>query len=123
LTLPDDWPAAIDELRAEGWQVDMTCQAAPAQLEGHVPGGAEFYFRAQHDHVSLAIGGEDPVAQGDWEAEVRFPDASWLSAEDGLPLLRHLFDAYRRSRGRDNHWGLDDVPADLRAMYRGHSLD
>jgi hypothetical protein len=95
-----DGESALNELRAEGWQVEMTCQAAPVQLAGRIPDGTEFYFRSRHDDALLAIGGEDPAARGEWEAEIPFTDASWLTAEDGLPIIRRLFAEYMaRPRG------------------------
>ncbi|WP_273937709.1 hypothetical protein [Kutzneria chonburiensis] len=77
-------------LRAAGWQVDMTCGAAPVQLEGVLPCGELFYFRARHDEVLLAVGGEDPADIAPWEREVEQEDASYLPADPGLRLLAEL---------------------------------
>jgi hypothetical protein len=46
-----EWDAALATLRAAGWPVEMTCGAAPGQLEGVLPCGELFYFRSRHDEV------------------------------------------------------------------------
>jgi hypothetical protein len=45
------WQDVIAVLRAEGWTAEMTCFAAPVQIEGRLSSGEPFYFRAR---------GEDP---------------------------------------------------------------
>ena len=56
----DEWEAALVTLRAEGWTVKHTGLAAPLQLEGRLPTGEVFYFRARHDEVSLGWAGMIP---------------------------------------------------------------
>lgn len=54
----------------------------------------EFYFRARHDEARLAIGGRDPIDRADWEGSEDHLGASYLSAEDGLPLIERLVAIY-----------------------------
>jgi hypothetical protein len=93
------WERAAAELRSEGWEVALTCLAAPVQLEGRVPDGSGFYFRARFSTVSLGIGGDDPAWTPDWEREVTLDDdgysASYLDAEQGLPMIRQWFAEYQ----------------------------
>jgi len=89
------WEAALLTLREAGWQAQMTCLAAPVQLEGVLPCGERFYFRARHDEVLLAIGGTAPSGSPSWERSVRYgqagaEEASYLPAQSGLQLLMDL---------------------------------
>ena len=56
----DAWEDALADLRGDGWEVAMTCVAAPVQLEGRTPTGERFYFRSRHEDVSLQIGAMTP---------------------------------------------------------------
>ncbi len=89
------WSAALAELRAEGWQAELTCFAAPVQIEGTLPSGEPFYFRARHDEVSLSLGGDDPVDMPDCEHTETHPEASHLPAGDGLAVIRRLTQLHR----------------------------
>jgi hypothetical protein len=93
-----EWESVFATLRAEGWTVKHIGLAAPLQLEGRLPTGEAFYFRARHDEVSLGVGGDDPCWSPVWEGRELFgsdEDASYLSGEDGLTVLRRLVEAYR----------------------------
>jgi GNAT superfamily N-acetyltransferase len=107
------WDAALTTLREAGWQVEMTCHAAPVQLEGVLPCGERFYFRSRHDEVLLAVGGVDPADAAPWERQVDSAphDASFLPAEPGLRLLLDLAAEHRR--GCPTPWWLRRAtPAD-----------
>ena len=89
------WEAALATLRQAGWRAEMTCPAAPVQLEGVLPCGEHFYFRARHDKVLLAVGGNDPADGAPWERLVSYgqlgtEEASYLPAQPGLRLLLDL---------------------------------
>ena len=78
----------------------MTGIAAPLQLEGQVPSGEDFYFRARWDEVSLGVGG-DPSWSPTWEGREPYgsdTDASYLPGEDGLAILRRLFLSYQSAQ-------------------------
>jgi hypothetical protein len=96
------WELVLAELRAAGWQVEMTCFAAPVQLEGLLPDGEPFYFRARHGDVLFAVGGEDPADIAECEHEEPHRDASYLPAVDGAEALRRLVDEHRREHGVAN---------------------
>jgi hypothetical protein len=64
------------------------------QLEGQLPTGEDFYFRARWDEVSLEVGGDPPVWRGQEQYGSDY-DASYLPGEDGLAVLRSLFLAYQ----------------------------
>jgi hypothetical protein len=95
-----DWDAALATLREAGWQAEMTCLAAPVQLEGVLPCGEQFYFRSRHDEILLAVGGEDPADAAPWEQRVSYgppggEEASYLPAQPGLRLLLDLSAQHR----------------------------
>lgn len=94
-----EWQSALAALRADGWQAELTCIAAPVQIEGRLPGGEPFYFRARWDEVTLSIGGEDPADVADWEGREAYPEASYLSGADGLAILRRLAARYGDKSG------------------------
>jgi hypothetical protein len=85
-----EWLAAVATLQAEGWTAELTCTAAPVQVEGRLPSGDLFYFRARHDEALLAIGGPDPADVAAWEHSERHPGASYLPAQEGLAIIRRL---------------------------------
>jgi hypothetical protein len=58
----------------------------------------KFYFRARHDEARLAIGGHDPSDRADWERSEDHPEASYLSAENGLPIIERLVAIYMAKR-------------------------
>jgi len=60
-THEQEWDTALAELREAGWQAEMTCLAAPVQVEGVLPCGERFYFRSRHNEILPAVGGEDPA--------------------------------------------------------------
>jgi hypothetical protein len=90
-----EWAAALADLREAGWQAEVTCLAAPVQLEGVLPCGERFYFRSRHDEALLAVGGADPADIAPWELRASYGppgghEASYLPAQPGLRLLLHL---------------------------------
>jgi hypothetical protein len=90
-----EWEAALAALREAGWQAQMTCLAAPVQVEGTLPCGEHFYFRSRHDEILLAVGGEDPSDAAPWERRASYgppgqEQASYLTAQPGLRLLLSL---------------------------------
>lgn len=91
------WDAALAPLRVAGWQVELTCRAAPVQLEGWLPCGEQFYFRARHETVLLAVGGDDPSDFAPWERSVEQDGASYLPADPGLRLLVDLAAEHKKS--------------------------
>jgi len=84
------WQDVIAVLRREGWTAEMTCSAAPVQIEGRLPGGQPFYFRARHGDAMLAVGGDDPADIPAWERSERHAMASYLPADDGEHIIRRL---------------------------------
>lgn len=94
-----EWQQVIDHLTEAGWNASLVTSAAPVQLEGALPGGERFYFRARWNEITLAVGGQDPADTGAWECTVPYgdadADASWLDASDGLTILLDLVQQYR----------------------------
>jgi hypothetical protein len=88
------WRRLLPELRAQGWEVTLTGHSAPLQLEGRVPSGESFYYRCRHDTCSLAIGGEEPVAEPDWEGEQVIDGgeyvASYIEPDEAVRVLLAL---------------------------------
>jgi hypothetical protein len=102
VTREQEWDAAMAALREAGWQVEMTCFAAPVQLEGVLPCGERFYFRSRHDETLLAVGGEDPGDGAPWQQQASYGtpggyEASYLPAQPGLRLLLDLSAQHRLS--------------------------
>lgn len=94
------WRTALEALRTDGWTVEMVTSAGPVQLEGRVPSGERFYFRARGTRVLLAVGGDDPGDAAPWEQEVSYGAdpfaASYLPGEVALGILRTLFAQFSR---------------------------
>ena len=65
----DGWERTVTALRDRGWVAEYSGSAAPVQVEGELPTGEPFYFRARHDDASLAVGGDDPADVLIWRAE------------------------------------------------------
>lgn len=89
------WQSALQALRAARWTVDITCTAAPVQLEGVLPTGERFYLRARHEEVELDIGGDDPSDVPEWVGVMPYREsgefaASCLPAEHGLAIIAAL---------------------------------
>ena len=84
------WLDLAEALRAEGWQAALTCTACPVQMEGQLPSGEAFYFRARHNDVTLSVGGDDPSDIPAWEQGEVHVDASFLPADDGEAIIRRL---------------------------------
>jgi hypothetical protein len=89
------WNDVIAVLRQEGWVAEMTCSAAPVQVEGRLPDGRRFYFRARHSEATLAVGGDDPSDVPEWERSERHEMASHLPADDGEDIIRRLAGSFR----------------------------
>lgn len=84
------WLQLAATLRSEGWEAQVTCAAAPVQVEGSLPSGERFYFRARHSDVSLGIGGDDPADIPEWEDSESHQGASYLPAASGEAIIRRL---------------------------------
>jgi hypothetical protein len=85
------WRRLLLELRAQGWEVELTCPAAPVQLEGRVPTGEAFYYRCRHNTCSLELGVTDESQ--DWEGELDVDGeftASHLDPDQAVRSLLHL---------------------------------
>jgi hypothetical protein len=82
------WQELVEALRADGWQAELTCLAAPVQLEGRLPSGELFYFRSRHNDVTLSVGGDDPSGIPEWERGELHGEASYLPAVDGAAIIR-----------------------------------
>ena len=94
-----EWLAVLATLETEGWNAALTCSAAPVQVEGQLPNGEQFYFRARHADACLGVGGADPSDAPDWEQCEAHPEASYLSAHDGLAILQRLSAVYYVEQG------------------------
>lgn len=92
------WLQLAATLRREGWEAQVTCEAAPVQVEGTLPSGERFYFRARHSDVSLGIGGDDPADIPEWEASESHQEASYLPATVGEAMIRRLARRYLGER-------------------------
>lgn len=87
------WQRLLPELRAAGWQIEVTCFNAPVQLEGAAPAGDLFYYRCRWNACELSIGGDDPVATALWRGEQTLDDryaASFLHPDDAVRILLEL---------------------------------
>ncbi|WP_433344612.1 hypothetical protein [Micromonospora sp. CA-111912] len=88
------WLQLAATLRTEGWEAQVTCSAAPVQIEGSLLNGDRFYFRARHSDVSLSIGGDDPADIPEWEDSESHQEASYLPAAAGEAIIRRLARRY-----------------------------
>lgn len=88
------WLQFVATLRIEGWDAQVTCFAAPVQVEGSLPSGERFYFRARHRDVSLGIGGDDPADVPEWEHSESHEEASYLPAVVGEAVVRRFVRRY-----------------------------
>ena len=61
------WDDACARLTAEGWTVRRAAGAVPVQLDGRLPTGEQFALRSRQRHVTLHVGGSNPVSQPAWE--------------------------------------------------------
>ena len=108
-----------------GYSAEITCEACPLQIEGTLPNGERFYFRARWDRASLEIGSrEDPDSHAlfdhpertwrrsvaDWTA----PEASWLDPPEAVRLLMEWVRDFRQGAPGDPH--LWQPEADLRRV-------
>ncbi|MEQ4209888.1 hypothetical protein [Actinopolymorpha sp. B9G3] len=91
------WRRLLPQLRAQGWEVELTCATAPVQLEGRVPTGETFYYRCRWQTCSLdmCVSGDSP----DWEGEVDVDGgefaASWLEPDEAVRILLQLHAQWR----------------------------
>jgi len=93
------WDGVAGALRLHGCEATVTTYAAPVQMEGRLPSGELFYFRARRNTCSLAVGGVDPADVPAWRAEVELPGdftATWLEADEGKRIFAELVERYRR---------------------------
>jgi hypothetical protein len=88
----DGWNHALERLRSEGWTVELTCDAAPVQIEGTIPSGESLYFRARGNSVSVRLvrGLKDRFGSAGQEYGTTEFAASYLPADPGAQLLRDL---------------------------------
>jgi hypothetical protein len=91
------WQNVIAVLRREGWVAEVTCSAAPVQIDGRLPGGQPFYFRARHGEATLAVGGDNPSDIPNWERSERHEMASHLPPDDGEDIIRRLANSFAAS--------------------------
>jgi hypothetical protein len=90
------WQPLLAELSAQGWEVELTCSAAPVQLEGRVPTGETFYYRCRHNTCSLELGVTDESS--DWEGELAVDGefaASYLDPDEAVRILLRLHARWR----------------------------
>jgi hypothetical protein len=96
--LASEWRVALDQLNRSGWDARLLGMGGPIQVEGRVPSGENFYFRARFDEILLSIGGEDPSDSAPWEAVLSYGEdpfgASYLSASEGIHILVALYDKW-----------------------------
>ncbi|MEU7979379.1 hypothetical protein AB0B63_12695 [Micromonospora sp. NPDC049081] len=92
------WLQVVATLQTEGWEAQVTCSAAPVQIEGSLPNGERFHFRARHSDVSLGIGGDDPADLPEWENRESHEEASYLPAVVGEAIVRRLVRRYLEER-------------------------
>lgn len=94
--LQEDWEQAVAALRDEGWTARVLVPA-PVQIWGTLPTGQNYYFRARHTDVSLAVGGDDPADAAPWRREVTYGEgsaASYLTPDAGMRLLLELYESW-----------------------------
>ena len=94
IELRDGWNRTLAELRSVGWKAEITCAAAPVQLEGVAPNGEPFAFRARHDIVELQVDAKGPDDRASWSAAVQQEGASYLTGEQGIQILLELWQRY-----------------------------
>jgi hypothetical protein len=77
----------------------------PVQAEGTID-GKEFYFRARGDSWSMDIGGDDPVAGGEWSYEEDYGkgpyDAGWMTIEEARGFIAKAVAIYRAAAPNAN---------------------
>jgi hypothetical protein len=96
--LETGWKDAITILNSQGWKARYWGGAAPVQVEGHLPTGENFYFRARSDSASLGVGGEDPADTPSWYSEQSVVGASYLAGAPGLDVILNLWEKYKSDR-------------------------
>lgn len=71
----------------------------PVQAEGTI-NGVPFYFRARHQHWLLAIGGEDPVDDPEWEYEEHYSDvpsaAGYMTEDEARQFISAAAERFER---------------------------
>ncbi|MEV6239885.1 hypothetical protein [Lentzea sp. NPDC051838] len=84
----DAWRRLLDELRAEGWRIEMNGDGdGLIQAEGFLPTGQEFYLNFKYDTCYLEVGSTPE----EWSAhEVPYPRAGYLEADEAVLMLREL---------------------------------
>lgn len=99
-----------DELEANGYHILWGSGQAPTELQGFLPAGEVFYFRARHTTARIEIGVDNPdaskwsevfskvfytrsqEADGDNDQEY-----SWLDAREARAIFEDLLRAYEES--------------------------
>lgn len=96
------WGRLLPELRAADWQIELTCFAAPIQLEGTVPAGDRFYYWCRGNSCSLSIGGTDPADAAPWNGEKTVESdfaASYLPPDAAVRILLDLLGQWLQQPG------------------------
>lgn len=62
--------------------VEVTCGAAPVQIEGRLTDGRTFYFRSRHQHAKLGVGADQDEAV---DATLEKPEGRYVERD-----LSHL---------------------------------
>lgn len=93
-----EWEVVSEALTERGWTVEITCPAAPVQVEGRLPCGEAYYFRARWNEAEMSVGGDDPIDAYHWQGSEVVPgsnyEASYLSGPQGQQLLLRLESRY-----------------------------
>jgi len=87
----------VASLRADGYTVHSSSYAAPVQLEGTLPTGENFYFRARFKNVGLRVWRDSPDPGSHWSDSFELAgehSGSYLEPDEGEAILRTLVSAY-----------------------------
>lgn len=123
------------QLAAAGYDATITCPACPIQIEGRLPSGERFYFRARWDRAHLEVGGKDDAdsfalfrqPERTWRrgaANWTAPEASWLDPLDAVALLSAWVQDFRMGRGGEAEvWKPEaDLARTLADVRRKHGV-
>lgn len=99
-----------DELEAEGYHILYAEAQCPTELQGFLPGGEVFYFRARGSVAKLEVGFDNPDAskwsevfeEVIWNIEVEDLTGddflySWLKVEDAQAIFLAFIREYRQT--------------------------
>src|ERR1700730_1814537 len=91
------WDSFVVKLRSEHYVARVTTYAAPLQLEGCLPTGESFYFRARWNACTLRVSRDSPELGSNWHDTVELAgeySASYLEPGEGEAVFRALVLAY-----------------------------